>query len=141
LKNVEKNQKKEGEEEEELITYRISGEQELTEYERKNLIGFEINYDLLVGILEQMKFGERLRELELEISPYTLTPKNLENTSIILGIGKTGSGKTVMGINLIRMFVNNNYTVVDISLNVKRAQEMIYVIMPMNEKYYKKGVS
>jgi hypothetical protein len=34
--------------------------------------------------------------------------------------------------------VNNNYTVVDISLNVKRAQEMIYVIMPMNEKYYKK---
>ena len=128
----------EGEEEEELITYRISGEQELTEYERKNLIGFEINYDLLVGILEQMKFGERLRELELEISPYTLTPKNLENTAILLGIGKTGSGKTVMGINLIRMFVNNNYTVVDISLNVKRAQEMIYVIMPMNEKYYKK---
>jgi hypothetical protein len=128
----------EGEEEEELITYRISGEQELTEYERKNLIGFEINYDLLVGILEQMKFGERLRELELEIKPYTLTPRNLENTAILLGIGKTGSGKTVMGINLIRMFVNNNYTVVDISLNVKRAQEMIYVIMPLNEKYYKK---
>jgi hypothetical protein len=126
------------EESEELITYRISGERELTEYERKNLIGFEINYDLLVGILEQMKFGERLRELELEISPYTLTPKMLENTAILLGIGKTGSGKTVMGINFIRMFVNNNYTVVDISLNVKRAQEMIYVIMPLNEKYYKR---
>jgi len=89
---IEKQRKeKEGEEEEEeLITYRISGEGNLTEYERKNLIGFEINYDLLVGILEQMKFGERLRELELEISPYTLTPKDLANTSIILGIGKTG---------------------------------------------------
>jgi len=137
---IEKQRKeKEGEEEEEEpITYRISGEGNLTEYERKNLIGFEINYDLLVGILEQMKFGERLRELELEISPYTLTPKDLANTSIILGIGKTGAGKTIAGINFIHMFVNNNYTVVDISLNVKRAQEMIYTIMPLNEKYYKK---
>jgi len=137
---IEKQRKeKEGaEEEEEPITYRISGEKNLTEYERKNLIGFEINYDLLVGILEQMKFGERLRELELEISPYTLTPKDLENTAILFGIGKSGGGKTVMGINFIRMFVNNNYTVIDISLNVERAQEMVYTIMPLNEKYYKK---
>ena len=142
IKDIIEKQRKEkesGEEEEELITYRIAGKEEgLTEYERKNLIGFEINYDLLVGILEQMKFGERLRELELEISPYTITPKDLQNTSIILGIGKTGAGKTIAGINFIHMFVSNNYTVVDISLNVKRAQEMVYTIMPLNEKYYKK---
>ncbi|MGP3705223.1 MAG: hypothetical protein ACKD6O_08045 [Candidatus Bathyarchaeota archaeon] len=133
VSETESEKEKEGSKEK--IEYELISE--LTEHDKKNLVGFEIDYDIVTGILEQMKTGERLTELLLQISPYTLTPNKLKNSAIIMVIGKTGSGKTVFGINLIRMFVNNDYTVVDISLNVKRAQEMIYCIMPLNEQLYK----
>lgn len=131
----EVSEKQEEESSPEKIEFELT--RDLSEQEKKNLIGFNIDYTDITGILEQMKAGERLTNLLLRITPFTLTPSKLKNNAIIFGCGKTGSGKTVFGINLIRMFVNNNYTVVDISLNVKRANEMVYCIMPLNEKLYK----
>jgi len=109
---------------------------EIRPEEKDRLVGLRIDYDEVWAVLEMVKAGESsLREVSVDCSPYTISSKELPPITLL--IGKTGSGKTVHGLNLIRVLLKDGYCVYDISMNVERPYEMIFPIMPLDEKLYK----
>jgi len=118
-----------------IVTYTLS--REISPHEKNYLVGLDLKKDDVIAVLEMQKTGEKIREVEIECNkPYILRADKLP--AIILGIGKTGGGKTVHGVNVIRVLLKDNYTVFDISMNVERAGEMIFSSMPLDERHYKK---
>jgi hypothetical protein len=117
-----------------IIDYRLK--RKLYDKEKDYLVGLRLVRDDVTSILEMLKTGEKIRQVEVDCMPYTVRSNQLPSITLI--IGKTGSGKTVHGLNLINVLCNDKYTVYDISMNIERPGEMIFSCMPLNEKYYKK---
>jgi len=119
-----------------IITYRLDRKTGLTQKEKDHLVGLRLRYDDLESVIEMEKAGEKYRSVEVGFVPYVITARNLPPLTLITG--KMGSGKTIMGINIVRSLLKDNYCVVDISNNPERPAEMCFCSIPLIEKYYKK---
>lgn len=113
-----------------IVTYRPTRSPK--EEEKKHLVGFELKYDDLIAILDDLKSGGTLRDVEIDCRPFTMYPENMP--PITMTIGQMGSGKTIHMLCYAYSLLNSGYSVFDISLNPDRSAEYIFCSMPLNEK-------